>query len=138
MIAFGVYAVIAHAQHKVDILLFCLAVIGALAGFLIFNHKPAKIFMGDMGSLSLGGALAAVSILLHQELSLLLVGIIFVIETASVMLQVASFKLTGKRIFKMSPIHHHFELSGWSEWRIDLTFWLIGLIAGILTLWNVL
>ncbi|MFT8498991.1 MAG: phospho-N-acetylmuramoyl-pentapeptide-transferase, partial [Liquorilactobacillus satsumensis] len=138
MIAFGVYAVIAHAQHKVDVLLFCLAVIGALAGFLIFNHKPAKIFMGDMGSLSLGGALAAVSILLHQELSLLLVGIIFVIETASVMLQVASFKLTGKRIFKMSPIHHHFELSGWSEWRIDLTFWLIGLIAGILTLWNVL
>ncbi|MFT8824697.1 MAG: phospho-N-acetylmuramoyl-pentapeptide-transferase [Liquorilactobacillus mali] len=134
IIAFGTYAVIAAAQNQGDVLIFCLAVIGALFAFLLFNHKPAKIFMGDMGSLALGGALAAVSILLHHELSLLVIGIIFVIETASVMLQVASFKLTGKRIFKMSPIHHHFELSGWSEWRIDVTFWLIGLGAGILSL----
>ncbi|WP_057896623.1 phospho-N-acetylmuramoyl-pentapeptide-transferase [Liquorilactobacillus oeni] len=137
-IAFGTYAVIARAQHQYDVLLFCLAVIGALIGFIFFNHKPAKIFMGDMGSLALGGALAAVSILLHHELSLLFVGIIFVIETASVILQVASFKLTGKRIFKMSPIHHHFELSGWSEWRIDFTFWFVGLLAGVLTLWWIL
>ncbi|MDC7951950.1 phospho-N-acetylmuramoyl-pentapeptide-transferase [Liquorilactobacillus mali] len=134
IIAFGTYAVIAAVQSQDDVLIFCLAVIGALFAFLLFNHKPAKIFMGDMGSLALGGALAAVSILLHHELSLLVIGIIFVIETASVMLQVASFKLTGKRIFKMSPIHHHFELSGWSEWRIDITFWLIGLGAGILSL----
>ncbi|KRL01420.1 phospho-N-acetylmuramoyl-pentapeptide-transferase [Liquorilactobacillus capillatus] len=133
-IAFGTYAITAYIQNQIDILLFCLTVIGALLGFLVFNHKPAKIFMGDMGSLALGGALAAVSILLHHELSLLFVGIIFVIETASVMLQVASFKLTGKRIFKMSPIHHHFELCGWSEWRIDLTFWTIGLIAGLVFL----
>ncbi|AUJ30057.1 phospho-N-acetylmuramoyl-pentapeptide-transferase [Liquorilactobacillus hordei] len=134
IIAFGTYAVIAAAQRQGDVLLFCLAVIGALIAFLIFNHKPAKIFMGDMGSLALGGALAAVSLLLHHELSLLVIGIIFVIETASVMLQVASFKLTGKRIFKMSPIHHHFEMCGWSEWRIDITFWLIGLVASILSL----
>ncbi|KRM96537.1 phospho-N-acetylmuramoyl-pentapeptide-transferase [Liquorilactobacillus aquaticus DSM 21051] len=130
IIAFGTYAIAAYVQQEIDILIFCLTVMGALLGFLIFNHKPAKIFMGDMGSLALGGALAAVSILLHHELSLLIVGIIFVVETVSVMLQVASFKLTGKRIFKMSPIHHHFELCGWSEWRIDLTFWTIGIIAG--------
>lgn len=134
IIAFGVYAVIAFSQKQGDILSFCLAVIGALIGFLLFNYKPAKIFMGDMGSLALGGSLAAVSLLLHHELSLLVIGIIFVIETASVMLQVASFKLTGKRIFKMSPIHHHFELCGWSEWRIDLTFWIVGIVAGVLSL----
>ena len=112
--------------------------IGALIAFLGFNHKPAKIFMGDMGSLALGGALAAVSILLHHELSLLLIGIIFVCETASVILQVASFKLTGKRIFKMSPIHHHFEMCGWSEWRIDLTFWAIGLVAAIIAVYAII
>ncbi|GAJ25314.1 phospho-N-acetylmuramoyl-pentapeptide-transferase [Liquorilactobacillus sucicola DSM 21376 = JCM 15457] len=133
-IAFGTYAITAYVQGQFDVLIFCLAVIGALLGFMLFNHKPAKIFMGDMGSLALGGALAAVSILLHHELSLLFVGIIFVIETASVMLQVASFKLTGKRIFKMSPIHHHFELCGWSEWRIDLTFWAVGIVAGVVFL----
>lgn len=131
-IAFGAYAVIAYVQAQYAVLTFCLAVMGALLAFLGFNHKPAKIFMGDMGSLALGGALAAVSILLHHELSLLLIGIIFVCETASVMLQVAYFRKTGKRLFKMSPIHHHFELSGWSEWRIDLTFWGVGLLAAVI------
>lgn len=131
-IAFGAYAVIAYVQAQYVVLTFCLAVMGALLAFLGFNHKPAKIFMGDMGSLALGGALAAVSILLHHELSLLLIGIIFVCETASVMLQVAYFRKTGKRLFKMSPIHHHFELSGWSEWRIDLTFWGVGLLAAVI------
>ncbi|MFT8393086.1 MAG: phospho-N-acetylmuramoyl-pentapeptide-transferase [Liquorilactobacillus ghanensis] len=130
-IAFAVYAVIAAKQQQYDILLFCLTIIGSLLGFLLFNHKPAKIFMGDMGSLALGGALAAVSMLVNHEISLLWIGLIFVIETASVILQVASFKLTGKRIFKMSPIHHHFELCGWSEWRIDLTFWFVGIITGV-------
>lgn len=138
IIAFGAYAVIAYHQSQNDVLIFCLAVIGALLAFLGFNHKPAKIFMGDMGSLALGGALAAVSILLHHELSLLLIGIIFVCETASVILQVASFKLTGKRIFKMSPIHHHFEMCGWSEWRIDLTFWAIGLVAAIIAVYAII
>ena len=138
IIAFGAYAVIAYYQAQYDVLIFCLAVIGAMIAFLGFNRKPAKVFMGDMGSLALGGALAAVSIMLGHELSLLVIGIIFVCETASVMLQVASFKLTGKRIFKMSPIHHHFELCGWSEWRIDLTFWLIGLIAAIISVYTII
>ncbi|MFC0423137.1 phospho-N-acetylmuramoyl-pentapeptide-transferase [Lactiplantibacillus plajomi] len=132
-IAFGTYAIIAWAQQQYNVALFCLAVVGSLLGFFLFNHKPAKIFMGDMGSLALGGALAAVSILVHHELSLLLIGLIFVIETASVMLQVASFKLTGKRIFLMSPIHHHFEMKGWSEWKIDLVFWSVGLVAAIIS-----
>lgn len=138
VISFGTYAVIAWKQQQFDILIFCIAVVGGLVGFFIFNKKPAKIFMGDVGSLALGGALAAVSILLHQEWTLLLVGLIYVCETGSVMLQVASFKLTGKRIFKMSPIHHHFEMSGWSEWRIDITFWLISLFFSVLTLFLVL
>ena len=115
-----------------EIALFCLAMIGTLAGFFPFNHKPAKIFMGDMGSLAIGASLAAVSLLLHHEWSLLVIGIVYVCETASVMLQVASFKLTGKRIFKMSPIHHHFEMCGWSEWKIDIVFWLVGLVAAVI------
>lgn len=131
IIAFGAYGIIAHVQHQNSIALFCATVAGSLAGFIIFNHKPAKIFMGDMGSLALGGSLAAVSILVHHELALIWIGIIFVLETASVMLQVASFKLTGKRIFKMSPIHHHFEMIGWSEWKVDIVFWAIGLFAAI-------
>jgi len=91
--------------------------------------------MGDVGSLALGAGLAVVSLALHLEWSLLLIGLVFVIETASVMLQVGSFKLRGKRIFKMSPIHHHFEMSGWSEWRVVLTFWAVGLVSAILALW---
>lgn len=137
IIAFGAYAVVAYFQHQFEVEIFCMSVAGALLAFLIFNHKPAKIFMGDMGSLALGGALAAVSILLHHELSLLWIGLVFVIETASVILQVTSFKLTGKRIFKMTPIHHSFEMMGWSEWKIDIVFWLVGLftaITGVITM----
>lgn len=133
-IAYGTYAVIAWHQQQTDVLIFCVTIVGGLVGFFFFNKKPAKIFMGDVGSLALGGGLAAVSILLHQEWSLLLIGLIFVIETASVMIQVTSFKLTGKRVFKMSPIHHHFEMSGWSEWRVVLTFWSVGLLAAIIAL----
>ena len=133
-IAFGTYAIIAYHQHNSAVLLFCVAVVASMLAFLIFNHKPAKVFMGDMGSLALGGALAAVSILLNQELSLLLIGIVFVLETASVMLQVASFKLTGHRIFKMSPIHHHFEMMGWSEWKVDIVFWCVGLLGSVISL----
>lgn len=133
-IAYGTYTVIAWHQQQTDILIFCVTIVGGLVGFFFFNKKPAKIFMGDVGSLALGGGLAAVSILLHQEWSLLLIGLIFVIETASVMIQVTSFKLTGKRVFKMSPIHHHFEMSGWSEWRVVLTFWSVGLLAAIVAL----
>lgn len=138
IIAFGAYAIIAWAQDQTGILIFCISVIGSLIAFLWFNHKPARVFMGDMGSLALGGALAAVSVLVHHELSLLVIGIVFVIETASVILQVTSFRLTGKRIFKMSPIHHHFEMCGWNEWQIDIAFWIVGLIAAIITVMVIL
>lgn len=112
--------------------LFLLIVIGSLIGFLFYNKHKAKLFMGDTGSLALGGMLATVSIMLNESLLLLIIGIVFVIETASVILQVASFKLTGKRIFKMTPIHHHFELTGWSEWKIAIVFWSVGLVFGII------
>lgn len=137
-ISFIAYAVIAFFQHQYDVAIFCLAVIGGLVGFFPFNHKPAKIFMGDMGSLALGGSLAAVSLILNHEFSLLVIGLVYVVETASVMLQVASFKLTGKRIFKMSPIHHHFEMSGWSEWKVDYVFWAVGAIASIIAVATIL
>lgn len=137
MISFATYAIIAWRQQQMDVLIICLGLLGALIGFFPYNHKPAKIFMGDVGSLALGGTLAAISIMLHQEWTLLLVGLVYVCETASVMLQVASFKLTGKRIFRMAPIHHHFEMGGWSEWRIDLTFWLVAIICSAITLFVV-
>ena len=134
IVSFATYTIIAFRQNQIDVAIFGLTIIGGLIGFLIFNHKPAQIFMGDVGSLALGGALAAMSILLHREFSLLLIGLVYVIETASVMLQVASFKLFHKRIFKMSPIHHHFEMSGWSEWRIDISFWVFSIICSAIYL----
>lgn len=124
--AFGVFALI-YAQD--DIALFAFVVSGAMLGFLLFNMKPAKVFMGDTGSLALGGALAMLSVLIKQELLLLVIGIVYVVETLSVIIQVISFKTTGKRVFKMSPIHHHFELSGWSEWKVVLVFWGIAFLA---------
>lgn len=131
-IAFAAFGVIAIVQNQFEVALFCFAVVGGMLGFLLFNKNPAKIFMGDTGSLALGGALAAVSILLKQEWLLLLIGIVFVVETASVILQVSYFKLThGKRLFRMTPIHHHFELGGWNEWRVVLTFWGVGLLAAV-------
>lgn len=133
-IAYGAYAYIAYIQGQTEVLLFCLTIIGGLIGFFIYNKKPAKIFMGDVGSLALGASLAVVALMLRLEWSLLIIGLVFVIETASVILQVSSFKLRGKRIFKMSPIHHHFEMSGWSEWRVVITFWLVGLVAAIIGL----
>lgn len=131
-IAFGAYAVIAFSAEQLDIALFCAAVVGAVLGFLVFNAHPAKVFMGDTGSLALGGALAAVAILTKMEILLAIIGGVFVIETLSVIIQVISFKTTGKRVFKMSPLHHHYELSGWSEWRVVVTFWLVGLLFAIL------
>lgn len=138
-VAFAAFGVLAIVQDEKAIALFTFTVAGALIGFLIFNKYPAKVFMGDTGSLALGGALAMVSILLKQELLLLLIGLIFVIETTSVILQVGSFKLRGKKIFKMSPIHHHFELIGWSEWKVVSIFWLIGLISAVIAVaWEVI
>ena len=131
-IAFGAYAVIAFNAEQIEIALFCAAVVGAVLGFLVFNAHPAKVFMGDTGSLALGGAIAAVAILTKMEILLVIIGGVFVIETLSVIIQVLSFKTRGKRIFKMSPLHHHYELSGWSEWRVVVTFWLVGLVFAVL------
>lgn len=131
-IAFTAFGVIALFNGQDDVALFTFAVTGALLGFLIFNANPAKVFMGDTGSLALGGALALVSILVKEELLLLLIGLVFVIETLSVILQVGSFKLRGKRIFKMSPIHHHFELSGWSERKVVGVFWSTAVVVALI------
>lgn len=131
--AFGAYALLSWTQGAPDdVTLFTLAVVGALLGFLVFNAHPAKVFMGDTGSLALGGAIAAIAILTKLEVILVIIGGVFVIETLSVIIQVISFKTTGKRVFKMSPIHHHYELIGWSEWRVVTTFWLVGLLCAAL------
>ncbi|WHY79246.1 phospho-N-acetylmuramoyl-pentapeptide-transferase [Neobacillus sp. WH10] len=131
-IAFGAFAVLAWNQNNFEIAVFSVAVVGAVLGFLVFNAHPAKVFMGDTGSLALGGAIAGIAILTKLEILLIIIGGVFVIETLSVILQVASFKMTGKRIFRMSPLHHHYELVGWSEWRVVVTFWSVGLIFAIL------
>lgn len=135
-IAFGTYAIIAwYSFQQIEVTVFALTVVGGLLGFLVFNAYPAKVFMGDTGSLALGGSIAAIAIMTKTELLLIVIGGIFVIETLSVIIQVISFKLTGKRIFKMSPIHHHFELIGWSEWRVVTSFWFVGLLFGIIGLY---
>ncbi|WP_210363731.1 phospho-N-acetylmuramoyl-pentapeptide-transferase [Bacillus sp. REN3] len=131
-IAFGAFAVLAWNQSQYELSIFSVAVVGAVLGFLVFNAYPAKVFMGDTGSLALGGAIATIAILAKLEIILLIIGGIFVIETLSVILQVISFKTTGKRIFRMSPLHHHYELIGWSEWRVVVTFWTVGLLLAIL------
>lgn len=133
-IAFGAFAVIASYNYVDNEMttLFSLAVVGSLVGFLVFNAHPAKVFMGDTGSLALGAAIAAVAILTKLEIILVIIGGVFVIETLSVIIQVISFKTTGKRVFKMSPLHHHYELKGWSEWRVVTTFWFVGILFAML------
>lgn len=131
-ITFGAFAIIAWSMKNVEVALFCVAAVGAVLGFLVFNAHPARIFMGDMGSLALGGAIGAVAMILKLEILFIIIGGVFVIETLSVIIQVTSFKSTGKRVFKMSPIHHHYELSGWSEWKVVTTFWTVGLLFAIL------
>lgn len=131
-IAFGAYAVIAMQATSLPSAVCAAAMIGAVLGFLVFNAHPAKVFMGDTGSLGIGGGLAAVAILTKAEILLAIIGGVFVVEVLSVIIQVTSFKTRGKRVFKMSPIHHHFELSGWSEWRVVISFWTAGLVlAGL-------
>jgi phospho-N-acetylmuramoyl-pentapeptide-transferase len=117
-----------------EIAVFCLAVVGASVGFLWFNAHPAEIFMGDAGSLSLGGVLGLVALILKKEILILVLGGVFSLETLSVIIQVASFKLTGKRAFKMAPLHHHFELSGWKESKVVTRFWILGGLFAILGL----
>jgi phospho-N-acetylmuramoyl-pentapeptide-transferase len=130
-LAFGAFAVIAVEATEPQAALFCAAMVGAVLGFLVYNAHPAKVFMGDTGSLGIGGGIAAVAILTKTELLLVVIGGVFVIEMLSVIIQVASFKTRGKRVFKMSPIHHHFELSGWSEWRVVTTFWAAGFLLAV-------
>jgi phospho-N-acetylmuramoyl-pentapeptide-transferase len=108
--------------------------VGASLGFLWFNAHPAEIFMGDVGSLALGGAIGCLAVMIKQEVLLVFVGGLFVIEAGSVIIQVLSFKLTGRRVFKMSPIHHHFELSGWRETKVVVRFWIIAIIFALLSL----
>lgn len=122
-IAFAAFAFLAWWNSQWNVSVFAMAVVGSLLGFLIFNRHPARVFMGDTGSLALGGALAAVSILTRTEFWLLLIGGVFVLEVLSVIIQVFSFQTFGRRVFKMSPIHHHFELVGWSEWKVVTVFW---------------
>lgn len=124
-IKFAYYLQMPYIYGIGEIAVFCGAVVGAGLGFLWFNAYPAQIFMGDVGALGLGAAIGVISVMVRQELVLFIMGGIFVIETLSVMLQVASYKLTKKRIFRMAPIHHHFELKGWPEPRIIVRFWII-------------
>ncbi|SDC35120.1 phospho-N-acetylmuramoyl-pentapeptide-transferase [Shouchella lonarensis] len=131
-IAFGAFAILAWSVELFDTALFAAAIVGSVLGFLVFNAHPAKVFMGDTGSLALGGAIAAIAILTKMELMLIVIGGVFVIETLSVIIQVISFKTTGRRVFKMSPLHHHYELCGWSEWRVVVTFWSIGMVFAII------
>ena len=134
MIAIAPFIIFSIMTKDYVLASYATAMVGALLGFMMFNYHPAKIFMGDVGSLGLGGFLAVLAILTKQELLLILVGGVFLMETLSVIIQVTSFKLRGKRVFKMAPIHHHFEMLGWSEQQVTISFWFIGFICGVLSI----
>lgn len=131
-IAIAPFVILAVMLKDYTVASYAMAMIGALLGFMLFNYNPAKIFMGDVGSLALGGFIAVLAIFAKQEILLILIGGVFVLETLSVIIQVVSFKTRGKRVFKMAPIHHHFEMLGWSEPQVVLSFWFMGFICGIL------
>ena len=133
-VAMSAYAVVCVRTGHEGLALFCVAVTAACVAFLRFNLHPAKVFMGDTGSLALGGAVAAAGILTHTEVLLAIIGFVFVCEALSVIIQVISFKTTGRRVFRMSPIHHHFELGGWKETKVVLVFWGVGLLASVVAL----
>ncbi len=128
------YLYIPYIKHTSELVIFCTAIVGAGLGFLWFNTYPAQLFMGDVGSLALGGALGVLAVLVRQEFLLVIMGGVFVMETVSVILQVGSYKLRKKRIFRMAPIHHHYELKGWPEPRVIIRFWIISLILVLLGL----
>ena len=134
---FASYLAIPYVPGVGELVVFCAAIVGAGLGFLWFNTYPAQVFMGDVGSLSLGAALGIIAVMVRQELVLIIMGGLFVAETVSVIVQVLSFRLTGKRVFKMAPLHHHFELMGWAEPKIIVRFWIISLVlvlVGLATL----
>ena len=133
-VQFAQYLGIPNLKGTGELVVFCGAIVGSGMGFLWFNAYPAMVFMGDVGALALGAALGILAVLVRQELVLVIMGGVFVMETVSVILQVASFKLTGKRIFRMAPIHHHFELKGWPEPRIIVRFWIITVILVLIGL----
>jgi phospho-N-acetylmuramoyl-pentapeptide-transferase len=136
-LTFATYLQLHHIPHADELTVFCGAMVGASLGFLWFNAPPAMVFMGDTGSLSIGGALGAISIITKHELVLVIIGGLFVLEAVSVIVQVASFKMTGRRVFRMAPLHHHFEQKGWAEPTIVIRFWIIAsilAIAGLSTL----
>jgi phospho-N-acetylmuramoyl-pentapeptide-transferase len=149
LIAAGTYAILTYAAGNFrianylkiawvpgtgELAVFCGALVGASLGFLWFNAHPAEIFMGDVGSLAIGGAIGCLAVMIKQEILLVLVGGLFVIEALSVIFQVGSFRMTGRRIFRMAPIHHHFELSGWSETKVVVRFWIVALIFAVVSL----
>jgi phospho-N-acetylmuramoyl-pentapeptide-transferase len=131
---FSEYLGIPHVPGAGELAIFCATIMGAGLAFLWFNAPPAAVFMGDTGSLALGGALGAVAVAAHHEVVLLIIGGLFVLETASVIIQVFWFKRTGKRVFRMAPIHHHFEQLGWSESKVVIRFWIIAIILALIGL----
>ncbi|MGK2889774.1 MAG: phospho-N-acetylmuramoyl-pentapeptide-transferase [Candidatus Malihini olakiniferum] len=131
---FAGYLHIPYIRHTSELVIVCTAIVGAGLGFLWFNTYPAQVFMGDVGSLALGGALGTIAVLLRQEFLLVIMGGVFVVETLSVILQVGSFKLRGQRIFRMAPIHHHYELKGWPEPRVIVRFWIVSLMLVLIGL----
>lgn len=133
-VQFANYLGIPYISGVGEVLIFCAALVGAGLGFLWFNTYPAQVFMGDVGALALGAALGVVAVVVRQEIVLFVMGGVFVMETVSVMLQVASYKLTGKRMFRMAPLHHHFELKGWPEPRVIVRFWIITVILVLIGL----
>jgi phospho-N-acetylmuramoyl-pentapeptide-transferase len=149
ILVFAVLAVLTYLTGRVDysaylgipyitgageLTVICLAVVGACVGFLWFNAHPAEVIMGDVGSLSMGGVIATISLIIKKEILVLIIGGVFVLEVASVIIQVASFKLRKKRVFKMAPLHHHFELSGWAETQVVIRFWILGLLFALIAL----
>jgi len=131
---FAAYLDIQYIPRVSELTIFCGALVGASMGFLWYNAHPAEVFMGDVGSLSLGGAIGIIAVIIKQEILLFFVGGVFVLEALSVILQVASFRLTGRRIFRMAPLHHHFELIGWSESKIIVRFWIVALFFALFSL----
>jgi phospho-N-acetylmuramoyl-pentapeptide-transferase len=142
-LASGITLLVALAFHIVSLMtahynlaIFCGALAGACLGFLVFNRYPARVFMGDTGSMALGAAVAAAAAITRSEIALIIIGGVYVIETLSVILQIISYQTTGKRIFRMAPLHHHYELKGWSERKVVRTFWCMGLFFVLLGLWS--
>jgi phospho-N-acetylmuramoyl-pentapeptide-transferase len=129
---FAEYLQIHPVPKAGEVMVFCAAIIGAGLGFLWYNAQPAQIFMGDVGSLALGGAIGTVSVITKHEILLAIIGGLFVIEAVSVMIQVFYFKTTGKRFFRMAPIHHHFEKLGWSETKVVMRFWIVAIIFALI------